>query len=275
MRYRFVRERENYEDYASGRVFVGMPGNPAFPVRLASEVLQRCAAIHRAEGHRGPFRVYDPCCGAAYHLVVIGYLHIGQIRKITGSDIDAEALALAERNLGMLSLAGLERRMAELAGMRDAFGKRSHAEAVVSASRLRNRLLACPVEQHPQTRLFLGDATSQAALTRELRGEAVDIVFTDVPYGWRSGWRIETRDVLPDASVLWLMLESLLGVASGRTVVAVAADKAQNIVHEGYERLQRLRAGKRQIAILRPLTGHGRALGPGSDEVDNPAHAGG
>ena len=110
MRYRFVRERENYEDYASGRVFVGMPGNPAFPVRLASEVLQRCAAIHRAEGHRGPFRVYDPCCGAAYHLVVIGYLHIGQIRKITGSDIDAEALALAERNLGMLSLAGLERR---------------------------------------------------------------------------------------------------------------------------------------------------------------------
>jgi len=247
MRYRFVRERENYEDYASGRVFVGMPGNPTFPVRLASEVLQRCAAIHRAEGHRGPFRVYDPCCGAAYHLVVIGYL---------------------------LSLAGLERRMADLADMRAAFGKRSHAEAVASAARLRTRLLACPVQQHPETRLFQADATDQAALTRELRGEALDIVFTDVPYGWRSAWRIETRDVSPDTTVLRLMLESLLGSVSGRTLLAVATDKAQNIAHEGYERLQRLRAGKRQIAILRPLTGHGRASGLGSDEADSPADAG-
>jgi hypothetical protein len=259
MRYQFVRERENYEDYASGRVFVGMPGNPALPVRLASEVLQRCAGILSAGGHEGPFALYDPCCGAAYHLVVIGYLHMGQIHKIIGSDVDKNALALAHRNLGMLSPAGLEQRMAELAGMRDAFGKHSHAEAIASAARLRARLLACPLAQRPITRLFPADATDQGALRWQLRGEAIDIVFTDVPYGWHSGWRIEKEDLLPDNQALWLVLETLLAVVSRRTVVAVAADKAQHVAHEGYQRLQRLRAGKRQVAILRPLTDDGRA----------------
>jgi hypothetical protein len=254
MKYRFVRKRESYQDYASGRVLLGMPGNPAFPVRLASEVFQRCAAIHRAERRTGPFAVYDPCCGAAYHLTVMGYLHPAEVRRIIGSDIDAGALALAERNLAILSLAGLERRMAELAGMRDAFGKRSHTDALASAARLRERLLARPKGLRLETRLFTADATDQAALKRGLDGEAADIVFTDVPYGWHSEWRSETPPPLPaDAGSVWLMLESLRGVLVPQTVVAVAADKAQTIAHEGYERLQRLRAGRRQIAILRPL----------------------
>jgi hypothetical protein len=264
MKYRFVRERGNYEDYASGRVLLGMPGNPAFPVRLASEVFQRCAAIHCAAGRTGPFRLYDPCCGAAYHLTVIGYLHLEQIRRIIASDTDPSALELAGRNLAMLSLAGIERRMAELAAMRDAFGKRSHADALASAGRLRDRLAAWPAEQHPQARLFLADVTDAASLGQALEGEEIDIVFTDVPYGWHSEWRTvgdpdagrETPRT-PGVASIRLMLESLRGVISGRTVVAVAADKAQEIAHPAYERLHRLKVGKRQMVILRPLAGNG------------------
>ncbi len=255
MRYRFVPQRENYEDYASGRVFVGMPGNPAFPVRLASEVAQRCLGILQSSGREEPFCVYDPCCGAAYHLAVIGYLHMRRIREIIGSDIDGEALTIAERNLGMLSLTGLEQRMAELAVMRDAFGKRSHTEALASAARLRAQLDACPPGDRPTTRLFLADAMDPRALTAGLRGQAADIVFTDVPYGWHSRWRTGRQGGLPRAEPLWLMLEALLGVVSEATVVAIAADKSQHVEHERYERLQRLSAGKRQVALLRPLVG--------------------
>jgi hypothetical protein len=261
MKYRFVRERENYEDYASGRVLLGMPGNPAFPVRLTSEVFQRCAAIHRAAGGTGPFRLYDPCCGAAYHLAVIGYLHIGQVQRIVGSDIAPVALDLAGRNLAMLSVAGLERRMAELAAMRDAFGKRSHAAALASAQRLRERLFACPEDKRPQTRQFIADATEPAALVQALEEEEIDIVFTDVPYGWHSEWQTaespdpgrEVSRATSGVAFVGLMLESLRGVISTRTTVAVAADKAQEIAHPAYERLQRIKIGKRQVAILRPL----------------------
>jgi hypothetical protein len=266
MKYRFVRERENYEDYASGRVLLGMPGNPAFPVRLASEVFQRCAAIHRAQGRTGPFRLYDPCCGAAYHLTVIGYLHLEQVRRIVGSDIDPNVLDLAEQNLAMLSPVGLGRRMVQLTAMRDAFGKRSHADALASAERLRDRLRAWPAGQYAQVRLFLADATDPAALGRALEGEQIDIVFTDVPYGWHSEWQtVENPDAgremprtVRGTGSVWLMLESLRGVLAERTVVAVAADKAQEVVHAAYQRLQRLKVGKRQVVILRPLAHGGR-----------------
>lgn len=252
MRYRFVRERENYEDYASGRVFVGTPGNPTFPVRLASEVLQRCAAILRSYGRGEPFCVYDPCCGAAYHLAVIGYLHMDQIRRIIGSDIDEDALTMAKRNLGMLSLVGLEQRMSELAAMRDAFGKHSHAEALASAARLRARLTARQSRERPDAQLFVADATDAGALATGLRGQAVDILFADVPYGWQSGWRTRRQEGELDCEPVWLMLQALLAVVSEGTVLAVAADKSQRIEHEHYACLQHLRAGKRQIAILKP-----------------------
>jgi hypothetical protein len=255
MKYRFVRERENYEDYASGRVFVGVPGNPAFPVRLASEILQRCASVLNTRGQGGRFSVYDPCCGAAYHLVVLGYLHTRRIGEIIGSDVDETALAMARRNLSMLSLEGLEQRMAELAAMRDAFGKRSHADALTSAARLRAQLTAHSPADRPMIRLFVADATDPQALARGLRRQPVDIVITDVPYGWHSGWHSAEGADQPDGEPLRLMLEALLGVVSENSVLAVAADKSQRIEHERYVPLQRLRAGRRQIAILRPLGG--------------------
>ena len=42
MEYKFASERTNYTDLASGNVFYSLPGHPAFPVRLASEIYQRC-----------------------------------------------------------------------------------------------------------------------------------------------------------------------------------------------------------------------------------------
>ena len=120
MLYRFASERRDYSDYASGRVFMGRPGHPAFPIRLASELFQRCLAVRRAGGLTGPCVLYDPCCGGAYLLSTLAYLHWHEIDRVIGSDIDEEALALAARNLSLLTLEGLDRRIQDLAAMRAA-----------------------------------------------------------------------------------------------------------------------------------------------------------
>src|SRR5512142_1863099 len=114
MQYKYAKEQLDYSDFASGRVFYSLPGHPAFPVRLASEIFQRCLASREAiykDSH--PCTLYDPCCGTAYHLSVLAYLHGECIREVIASDIDEKAVALAKRNLGLLSMEGLEGRIDE------------------------------------------------------------------------------------------------------------------------------------------------------------------
>ena len=108
MHYQFATAHLNYSDLASGRVFYSRPGHPAFPIRLASEIFQRCMAIRTAEHLPAPCVLFDPCCGGAYHLSVLAYLHRECIREVIGSDVDEEAIALAQRNLELLSVSGLD-----------------------------------------------------------------------------------------------------------------------------------------------------------------------
>src|SRR4026208_241808 len=130
MPYKYEKALLDYSDLASGRVFYSSPGYPAFPVRLASEIFQHCIA-HRATIYKNATRctLYDPCCGAAYHLSVLGYLHRKHIREIIGSDIDEKAVALAKRNLGLLSVAGLDQRIDEITTMLEQYHKDSHKDA--------------------------------------------------------------------------------------------------------------------------------------------------
>src|SRR5512143_549990 len=99
MQYQYATEKVAYSDFTSGRVFYSLPGYPAFPVRLASEIFQRCLA-HRAAvyGVSTPCALYDPCCGGAYLLSVLAYLHGEHLREVMASDIDENAVALAKRN---------------------------------------------------------------------------------------------------------------------------------------------------------------------------------
>src|SRR5215216_7133062 len=118
MQYKYEKENQDYSDLASGRVFYSISGHPAFPVRLASEIFQRCLADRETiYKNSTPCTLYDPCCGTAYHLSVLGYLHGRNIREIIGSDIDEKAVDLAKRNLGLLSVAGLDGRIAEITSM--------------------------------------------------------------------------------------------------------------------------------------------------------------
>jgi hypothetical protein len=253
MKYRFAREHKSYEDYASGRVFYGRPGHPALPVRLASEVFQRCLAIRYARGLSRRCVLYDPCCGGAYHLSTLWYLHGRDIRTIVGSDLDLDALTLAERNLSLLTLEGLDRRMAEIEEMVAAFGKPSHVEARESTLRLRQRLALLLQTFDIETRLFQADATDSSALAQELAGTSVDVVLTDVPYGWRSEWQGGDNEAVPAGGLLMPVLDALRTALTAQAVVAIVADKGQTIAHKEYRRLERFRLGKRQVALLEPI----------------------
>jgi SAM-dependent methyltransferase len=246
MSYRFATEREDYSDYASGRFFYSAPGQPVLPVRLASEIFQRCRAIGDRER---PSVLYDPCCGSGYSLSTLAYLHGDDIGEIIGSDIDEQVLAVAERNLSLLTLAGVDRRLAALRAMAAAYGKVSHQEAIGSAEKFRAQLFK---QKHPiETRLFAADATDSRTLWQKLVRK-VDMVITDVPYGWHSAWQGETAgEAMTPVQQMLAALRPVLGPGG---VVAIAADKGQKIQHEAYRRLERFQVGKRQVVLLRPTS---------------------
>jgi len=248
MQYQFAVERSDYSDLANGRVFYNLPGHPAFPVRLASETLQRCLAIRRSKGLTEPCVLYDPCCGAAYHLGVLGYLHGESIHTIAASDVEAESARAARRNLGLLSVAGLEGRIAEITALLNQYGKESHREALASAHKLQPRIKLLEQENPIQIDVFEADVFDRPALREHFRGQKVEIVFSDVPYGLRSQWQALDATQSP----LWLMLDNLLELLTPESVVAIAADKGQKPAHEGYRRLDQFQVGKRRVTILQP-----------------------
>ena len=248
MQYRYAKEQQDYSDFASGRVFYSLPGYPAFPVRLASEIFQRCVA-HRQVIYNNstPCVLYDPCCGAAYHLSVLAYLHGEYIQEIIASDVDEKAVVLAERNLALLGMVGLDKRIAAISKMLEQYGKDSHKDALKSAYALKEKLS----EKHPfETKTFQANAMDDKETSRNIKPKSVDIVFTDVPYGQHSSWHNSDQTV--SSNPLWSMLDSLLEILSPSSIVAIVSDKQQKALHKSYQRVEHFQIGKRRVFILKP-----------------------
>lgn len=246
MEYKFATERSNYSDLTSGRVFYSLPGHPAFPVRLASEIYQRCLAYFGKESTA--YTIYDPCCGAAYHLSVVAYLHWDSISQIVCSDIDEKAVQLAERNLGLLTPAGMERRVREISAMVHLYGKESHKDALESIHRLQEQVTCLTAIRPMKTLVFRANVTDGKSLQEGLQDVKIDIVFTDIPYGQHSQW-LDTQVPDPVAA----MLAKLHDFVNPKGILAIASDKGCKINQEGYRRLEKFQIGKRQVVILRPL----------------------
>jgi 23S rRNA (guanine2535-N1)-methyltransferase len=249
MHYKYETTLIDYSDLASGRVFYSLPGHPAFPVRLASEIFQRCLA-HRESIYAAlaPCTLYDPCCGAAYHLSILGYLHGKHIREIIASDIDENAIDLADRNLGLLSEAGLEKRLHEITTMIEHYDKESHKDALKSAEILKDKITFLNREHAITTRVFQANVTDEETISRNIRARSVDIIFTDVPYGLHSRWERMGESPNPIGS----MLNALTEIVSSSSILAIASDKRQKVSHERYQRIEQFQVGKRRVTILRP-----------------------
>jgi len=247
MDYKYAENR-NFKDFSGGRVFYALPGQTAFPVRLASEIFQRCLEHWQKKGGTGPCTVYDPTCGGAYWLAALAYLHWDRMTSICASDVDAGVIPLARRNLSLLTSAGLEQRITEINTMLTAYGKASHADALESANRFRNHLERHLNSHAIHTHVFQADVTEPRGVQQGTAGLKIDIVLADVPYGWRTAWQEISNP--GNRSPIWRMLEALRPALQPETVIAIAADKQQKIRHDSYQRLERFQVGKRQIVLL-------------------------
>lgn len=244
MPYQFATEDQDYSDYASGRVIYSQPNAPAFPIRLTSEIIQNARAILGVKR----LALYDPTCGGAYHLCALGFLHGEWISSITASDIDEAILDTARRNLNLLSEDGLEHRTQELRHLLKQFGKQSHADALNSAEALRRRLHKNP--KPISTHIFEADAFDSKALLDGLAGQAVDLIFSDIPYGQMTNWKQAGEDDPSGSLPLDRMLDALLPCITTRTILAIASDKRQKPGHPGYRRLRQMKVGKRLVTLL-------------------------
>lgn len=242
MKYRFATHRENYEDYASGRVLYGRAGLTAFPVRLATEVFQRCCHRLAQRGVPPPYTIYDPCCGGGYLLTVVGLLHAAQLARILASDIDPEAVARAQENLSLLTAAGVDRRLSTIQQMFDLYHKPSHRGALESGQRLKATLTAA--HESIDTACFQFDVTGDADWPDEVHH--IDIVLTDLPYGRTTSWRGASAPT--DAAQK--LLTRIMAILSPTAVVAIIANREQATSHVAYRRVASLAIGKRRMHLL-------------------------
>lgn len=243
MVYKYVQEKGNYEHLASGSVLYNAPGATAFPVRLASELFLRARARLAENTGKPMLSLYDPCCGSGYLLTVLGIVHGEFLERITGSDVNERMLAFADKNVSLLHVPGLDRRIAELSSLQEQFGKASHAAAIEHARRIRELVLAR--DRDIPIHLFQADATKGTA-TDNLK-QTVDLVMADVPYGDVAQWSGGA-----DKPIAQLLAHLLPGL-SPHALVVIIADKQQRIAHPAYRRLERLKIGKRQAVFLEPI----------------------
>lgn len=254
MPYRFSTERVDYSDFASGRVFHSLPGRTAFPVRLADELFQRCQARRPAAVRDHPVVLYDPCCGGASLLCSLALLHWTSIAQIVASDADQEAVALATRNLALLTPHGLAERRLELTALHAKYGRASHAEALASLDRLAARVRDLSHDHPLPTQLFQANALNETDLTAHLEPESIDVAIADVPYDQHSRWLVDRgQGATPDPSgppPVWQLLDTIRPFLAVDAVVAIVSDKSQRARHERYVPAGTFQIGKRRVSLL-------------------------
>ncbi len=253
MSYRYALLDEDHSDLSPGAVLHSAPGFPAFPVRLASEMFLRARAIQSS----GPASVWDPCCGSGYLLTVLSFLHRAGLRSVFGSDVDVAALAVAERNLALVSEGGLAARSEELLHRAALFDKPSYAAASAAAQRLCRALEAAGGSLPHAT--AVADVFDPGRLHTALDGRRPDLVITDVPYGERTAW----AGPLCGTGIAG-MLRSLATVLDGDAVIAIAT-RGRKAPASGRARpLSWFRVGTRVVALFRA-----REIGDGTSRPDS------
>jgi hypothetical protein len=230
-------------DADSGRVLYNQKGTTSFPVRLISEIFLCGATILKKQEIHGPYSVYDPLCGGAYGLTILGFLHNADIKSITASDINADVIGLAGRNLSLLSEEGIGERIQQIEKNIDEYGKDSHREALLSAKRLQETVQRMP--HKIQITCCQADALKPDSNPEH---QKYDIVITDFPYGDIVEWVAEEGQ-----DIILSFLDNLLPKLYKHSIVAISSDKKTAIRSNNYKRLDKFNIGKRQVTILQPL----------------------
>ena len=231
---------QNHQDFSSGRVLYGATGSSNFPVRLASEIFLRAVHILKSQGNQGPYIIYDPFCGAGYSVTVLGFLHSSEIKTIFASDEDM--LGVAKKNLSLLTRKGLADRVEELGGLEAMFHKTSHRYALESSERLEGLLPQSEISVQTFQHNVLTDLFTEFDLSQ------VDLVITDLPYGKLNQWEGLEFGQNPAQEFLSNLRKGLKPLA----LLALSANKEQEIEYHGFTKAKAFKLGVRKILFLQP-----------------------
>ena len=183
-------------------------------------------------------RLWDPCCGSGYLVTVLGLLHRDLLTHVRASDVDPDAVAIAARNLELLTAEGLAERERELRRSALDFGRVAYVERAEAARDLAAGLAATG-----------GDLPHESAVADVFTlTEPVDadLVVTDVPYGEMTRWEGD----IPQDPVHGL-LSSMGRVLPERSVVVVTARTRRVQLPEGVRALERVKVGNRSAVLVR------------------------
>lgn len=241
MKYRYTKNKNDYSDLASGKVLFSIPGISAFPVRLFSEVFQTSLEYMTK---KNKYTIFDPCCGSAYHLTALAFLHPDKIEKIICSDVSRTVIQFAEKNLNLLNPEKIDLRIQDLKGLLEKYNKQSHLEALDSSLILKRKITSYYIE----TCCYEEDLFSKEAFSK-IKNETIDLIFADIPYGNIENW----QGGKSDGNEIWQMLENLKRVGIRETILIIASTKKQQIEHEDYLRIKQLKVGKRKITFLKKV----------------------
>lgn len=232
---------DNYEDYSSGRVLYGATGATNFPVRLISEMFLRCHYYLSEQGNAGPYSIYDPFCGAGYSLTILGLLHSKHIKSLYASDIDQNILKVAEKNISLLSQAGIDERLNELSSLYETYQKDSHKEALKSLEKLKKHIS----NQTPILQVFKHNIFSDSKLPIDFK--SIDILISDLPYNKLAHWQGAYKETNP----LQQSLNNIKNKISQKSIIAVSLNKKQEATYEGYSKIKSFKIGARKVLFLR------------------------
>lgn len=235
-------EKENYEDYSSGRVLYGAPMATNFPVSLTLEIYKRCSDYLIENGNSGPYTIYDPFCGVAYSLTVLGFFYGENIKQIIASDVDKTILEFANKNLSLLTTKGIDNRIKELNRFIEEYNKNSHREALMSAEKLKNK----SKELHIKIIEFKHNILSNIPLPKSVN--KIDMIITDLPYGKLTKWEGISGEIDPAQE----FLNKIKNRLKKNSIIAIVFNKQQKFLHEGFNKVKGFKVGKRKVLILSP-----------------------
>jgi len=226
--------KANYEHLAAGTIIKSYKGNTNFPVRLGHEIFNRC--LSHCE-NKDQVTLYDPMCGSAYLLTVIGLLNFEKIKTLYASDIDEQVMDVAKRNLRLLTVEGIEEREKELMVSLENYKRESYTLALKQIHKFQS-----VVQEDLEFELFRNDIF-------ECNSEITfkpDIIIMDLPYN-----NVVKLDISFSSKVLE---ERIFELSHHNTITAVVSNKAQNLQHDSLlKRVGQFKVGHRKIEILKKV----------------------
>lgn len=249
MNYKFNVKKENYALFASGSVLYSLPGQPAFPIRLASEIYQRCLEILDGQSINPQYSLYDPFCGGGYLITSLGFLHGNRISDLFASDVSESAVELARRNLNLLTDEGLNLREQELDNLYKTFQKESHLEAIKKTKQIKQDFVNLQSKKIVK-KVFQANALSEESIKKNIPAASIDIVITDVPYENQTKWLLKNESSNPITE----FLETIRYFVKPKGLIALTAgDKIRFPKNPNYVKINHFKVGHRYTYIVQVL----------------------